>query len=124
MRVPSESVAKASMPRSMPVSCPVAGSRCIGTSAQEKQTYQPSASRLIVTVLGAPSKGRCHRTPIRPSFDKLPRIPSPRAAAAVLAHLRIGEAAVAVAPLEARVSRRLARLHATEERLKGAVYAR
>ena len=69
MRVPSERVAKASMPRSIPVSCPVGGKGCTGTSAQEKQTYQPSASRLIVTVLGVPSRGRDQRTAIRPIFE-------------------------------------------------------
>ena len=70
MRVPSESVANASIPRSMPVSCPVAGSGCTGTSAQEKQTYQPSASLRIVTVLGVPSSGRDQRTAMRPILER------------------------------------------------------
>ena len=43
--------------KSIPVFCPVAGSDCAGTPAQEKQTYQPSASLLMVTVLGAPPRG-------------------------------------------------------------------
>ena len=70
MRVPLESVANASTPRSIPVSCPVDGKGWTGTSAQEKQTYQPSASRESVTVLGVPSNGRDQRTAIRPIFDK------------------------------------------------------
>jgi hypothetical protein len=41
----------------------------------------------------------------------------------LLAHLRIGAAGGAVAPLKARVSRCLARLDATAERLEGAVDA-
>src|SRR5690348_7908733 len=40
--VPSDRGANASIPRSIPVCCPVAGSGCTGTSAQEKQTYHPS----------------------------------------------------------------------------------
>ena len=39
----------------MPVSSPVDSNGSTGTSAQEKQAYQPSASRLIVTVLGTHS---------------------------------------------------------------------
>ena len=68
--MPSASVANDSKPRSMPVSCPVGGSGCIGTSAQEMQTYQPSASRLIVTVLGVPSIGRDQRTAMRPILER------------------------------------------------------
>ena len=49
---------------------PSVGKGCIGTSAQEKQTYQPSASRLIVTVLGVPSSGRDQRTAIRPILER------------------------------------------------------
>ena len=41
----------------------------MGTSAQEKQTYQPSASRERVTVLGVPSIGRLQRTVVRPILD-------------------------------------------------------
>jgi hypothetical protein len=37
-------VASASMPRSIPVSCPVGGSGCTGASAHEMATYQPPAS--------------------------------------------------------------------------------
>ena len=46
----------------MPVSSPVKGTSCTGASAQEKQTYHPSASLEIVTVLGVPSSGRDQRT--------------------------------------------------------------
>ena len=106
MRWPSESVANASMPRSIPVSCPGVGSGWIGTSAHEKQAYQPSTSQLIVTVLGVPSNGRCNRMGIRPIFDKL----------------RIGNTIVTIASVKARIARRLTALDATEERLKGAIY--
>src|SRR5262249_57410666 len=58
-------------PRSMPVSRPVGGNGCVGTSAQEKHTYHPSASREIVTVLGIPSSGRLQRTPIRPILERI-----------------------------------------------------
>src|SRR5262249_41630097 len=70
MRVPLDVVAKDSIPRSIPVSCPLGGHGCTGTSAQEKQTYQPSASREIVAVSGAPPNGRDHRTAIRPILDR------------------------------------------------------
>ena len=50
----------------MPVSRPLRGSDCGGTSADEKQTYQPSASLETVTVFGVPSGGRDHRTALRP----------------------------------------------------------
>ena len=70
MHVPLERVAKASMPKSMPVSSPVSGKGCTGTSAQEKQTYQPSASLEIVTVFGVPSKGRDQRTAILPILER------------------------------------------------------
>jgi hypothetical protein len=69
MRAPSEKVAKASLPRSTPVSCPVSGKSCTGLSTYEKQTYQPSASWLIVTVLGVPSTRRLQRTEMRPILD-------------------------------------------------------
>src|SRR5262249_18268927 len=36
--------------------------RRVGTSTQEKHTYQPSASRERVTVLGVPWRGRLQRT--------------------------------------------------------------
>src|SRR2546429_673089 len=49
----------------MPVSRPVRGSGCAGTSAQENATYQPSASLKMVTVLGVPAIGRDQRTAIR-----------------------------------------------------------
>jgi hypothetical protein len=51
MHVPSARVArvaKASRPRSMPVSWPVGGSGWVGTSTQEMETYQPSASFVSV----------------------------------------------------------------------------
>jgi hypothetical protein len=70
MRVPSESVANASMPRSITVSCPVAGRGCTGTAAQEKHTCHPSASLEIVTVLGVLSRERDRRTTILPIFDR------------------------------------------------------
>ena len=41
----------------------------------------------------------------------------------MFAHLRIGEAVVAVAAVKARIARRLALPDTAEERLKGAVYA-
>src|SRR5215475_5531497 len=69
MRVPSASVAKDSKPRSIPVSWPVGGSGCVGASAHEMATYQPSASLEIVTVLGVPSKGRDQCTPRRPILE-------------------------------------------------------
>ena len=46
------------------------GKGCIGTSAQEKQAYQPSASLEIVTVLGVPSIGRDQRTAMRPILER------------------------------------------------------
>ena len=57
MGAPSASVAKDSTPRSMPVSCPEGGNGLTEISAHEQLTYQPSASREIVTVLGVPSMG-------------------------------------------------------------------
>jgi hypothetical protein len=45
-------------PRSIPVSCPVGGRDWSGTSVQDTATYQPSASREIVMVLGVPCIGR------------------------------------------------------------------
>src|SRR5262245_18723104 len=59
------------MPRSIPVSCPVAGSDFTDTSTQEKLAYHPSASLLIVTVLGVPSKGRDQRTVMRPILERI-----------------------------------------------------
>jgi hypothetical protein len=53
-----------------PVSRPVRGNGWVGTSAQEKQTYQPSASLLIVTVLIVPCTGRDQRTAMHPILDK------------------------------------------------------
>ena len=70
MRVPSDSVAKAAMPRSIPVSWLVDGKGRMGTPAQEMATYHPSASRVLVTVFGVPSIGRDQRTPLRPIFER------------------------------------------------------
>jgi hypothetical protein len=70
MRAPFVKVANASIPRTIALSCPVAGKPCTGTSAQEKQTYHPSASRLIVTVLDIPSNGRDRRSAMRPIEDQ------------------------------------------------------
>ena len=117
----------------MPVAFPVAGSDCIGTAAQENETYQPSASRPIVTVLGVPASGRDQRTAPLPILDSTRKPLSSRAqpcaavrsraqpCAAVRAHLRIGERVIPVASAEAGVARRLARLPATKEGLEGAV---
>src|SRR5215470_14109535 len=102
MRSPLDVVAKASRPRSMPVACPVVGSGCTGMSAHEKQTYQPSASWLIATVLGVPSMGRDQRTAMRP-IDA-PNLGEHQKAViqrGAVVELRIGEAVVAVTPLEA-----------------------
>jgi hypothetical protein len=44
--------------------------RRVGTSAQEQQTYQPSASRETVTVLMVPCTGRDQRTAIRPILER------------------------------------------------------
>jgi hypothetical protein len=62
-------VARHSIPRSIPVSCPLGGNGCTRASAQEKQTYQPAASREIVSVLGVPSNGRDQRTAMRPILE-------------------------------------------------------
>jgi hypothetical protein len=43
-----------------------AGSGCVGTAAQEHDTYQPSASLETVIVLGAPWRGRLRLTATRP----------------------------------------------------------
>ena len=77
--VPSERVANDSIPSRCLSPGPVGGSGCIGMSAQENETYQPSASRLIVTVLGVPSKGRDQRTAMRPILDRTRKPLSSRA---------------------------------------------
>jgi hypothetical protein len=61
----------------MPVCRPVRGTGAAGTSAHELHTYQPSASRAIVTVLGAcrDAHGGCARW-IRPIVERLRRLPS------------------------------------------------
>jgi hypothetical protein len=67
-------------PTAIPVSWPVGGSGCVGTSAQERQAYQPSASRAMVTVFGVPANGRCNRIGNRigrrPSFERRSTPPS------------------------------------------------
>src|SRR5262245_60704996 len=112
-------------PTSMLVSCPVAGSGAMGTSAQEIHAYQPSASRRIVTVLGVPWSGRCSRRRIRPIFDRrsippssaappcLPSPPSPPSPPC--AHLRIGEAVIAIFALQTWGAGSLTGLQAAEE---------
>jgi hypothetical protein len=52
-----------------PVATPVRGSGAMGTSVHEKQTYQPSASRRMVTVLIVPASGRDQWTARRPIVD-------------------------------------------------------
>src|SRR5215468_711163 len=69
-RFPSDVMSNTLSPISTPASCPVVGKSCIGTSAHEKLAYQPSASRLTVTVLILPSIGRDHRTAIRPNLGR------------------------------------------------------
>ena len=76
---PSASVAKDSSPRSIPVSWPVDGSGCTGTSAQEMATYHPSASFEMVTVLGVPSMGRDQCTLMRPILERTSKPLSSRA---------------------------------------------
>ena len=122
MRVPSERVAKASMPRSIPVSCPVAGKGCADTSAHEIATYQPSASLLIVTVLGIPWRGRLQRIAIRPTFDTT-RKPLP-SRAPFPCQFHKGERMPTSTRLIAGEVCFLARLHTTEERLIGLVESR
>src|SRR5258708_34035498 len=57
-------------PTSIPVSRSVGGNGWVGTSAHEKQTYQPSASLESVTVLMRPSTARDHRTARRPILER------------------------------------------------------
>src|SRR5439155_1034010 len=59
--VPSESVAKAESPTSMPTDAALEGSGADSHST-EKHADQRPASRLSVTVLIAPSTGRCSFT--------------------------------------------------------------
>jgi hypothetical protein len=107
------------MPKSIPVSCPVDGSGCRGTSAQEKLTYQPSASREIVTVLGVPSSGRDQRSASRPGQDQEALVQRRS-----IADLLVGQGVIAIAPLKAGVAGCLASLHAAKEGWKGALKAR
>jgi hypothetical protein len=64
---PSAVRSKTFSPTSRPVSRLVAGSGCGGTSVQEKETYQPSASLEMVTVLIVPWMGRDQRRAMRPT---------------------------------------------------------
>ena len=50
---------------------PAGGNGSVGTSAHEKQTYQPSASLLSVTVLGVPCRGRDQWTLMRPILESM-----------------------------------------------------
>src|SRR5258708_36467502 len=100
-------------PTSMPVSRRVRGKRWVGTSAQENDTYHPSASFEIVAVLGVPSSGRCSRRGVRPILERL-RIDTPIQDGPIPI-LRIGEAVVAVLALETGIARCFAGLHPTEE---------
>jgi hypothetical protein len=45
------------------------GQRLARPLSQEKQAYHPSTSRLMVTVLGVPSRGRLQRTARRPILE-------------------------------------------------------
>ena len=54
----------------------LAGSGCVGTSAQEMAAYQPSASRMMVTVLGVPSRGRYKRRRMRPILARVRNLPA------------------------------------------------
>src|SRR5215472_7228109 len=93
-------------PTSIPVSRPVSGSGWVGTSAQEKHTYQPSASRLSVTVFMVPSMRRDQRAVVQPG---------------AIAIRFVGEGVVALAPLEAGKARLLASGEPAQECLIGLV---
>src|SRR5262249_49110188 len=88
-------------------------------SAQDKETYQPSASRETVTVLLVPTTGRLQRTALRPSLAST-RYPFQCPARPVAILLR-GQEVRAIAPLKPRKAWFLARLHAAKERLIGRV---
>src|SRR5262249_57398544 len=66
---PSAVIRNTFSPTSMPASGVLGGKGCVGTSAQENETYQPSASRERVTILMVPTRGRDQRTASRPIFD-------------------------------------------------------
>src|SRR5215472_12961760 len=102
----------------MPVSCSVAGSGWTGTSAQENDTYQPSASRLTVTVVRVPWRGRDQRTAMRPIFANTRE---PFSSRAPLPYSLEGEGveAATVAPLEAGETGLFSGRDAPEERLIG-----
>ena len=117
MRIPSESVANASMPRSIPVSCPVAGNGCIGTSAQENAgvpavRFPQSRDRLGCAFQWA-MPAHADTSNLRQAEDT-----AVQRRAAMLAHLWIGETVVAVAPMKAWIPRRLSLTNAAEERLQ------
>src|SRR5260221_5949480 len=121
--LPSARVAKDSRPRSIPVSCPVSGRGWHGTSALENATYQPSASRLIVTVLGVPSRGR-GTGPVDADAPNLRQGEEAIIQPGAIAVFLEGEAVQAVAALEAREARLLTALYPAEERLIGLVEPR
>jgi hypothetical protein len=91
----------------------------MGTSAQEKETYQPSASREMVTVLGVPSTGRLHRP--HGNASDLGEDAIPILELGAVAILLIGERVVAVPPMKAGETGFLAVRHAPEEGLIGLV---
>jgi hypothetical protein len=104
----------------MPGSCPVGSSGSMGTAAHEMQADQPSASRRMVTVLGC--RGGAVQRTMQPEGDppdlrqaEHPAVHRGTTMPAVCAHLRIGEAGVAVPALQARVPWPFACLHAAEE---------
>ena len=120
MRVPSESVANASIPRSMPVSRPVAGKGCIGISVQETQAYHPSSSHADGDSFGRPFQWTVQANGSATNLGEAEETTVQRRAT-MLADLWIGEAVVAITPTKARISRFLATLHPAEERLIGLV---
>ena len=96
------------------------GKGCMGTSAQEKQTYQPSASRLIVMVLGAPSTDATTHGET-PDFGEDQKAVIQRRP---IAELFVGEGVVARRALIAREARLLASHQSAKERLVGFVESR
>jgi hypothetical protein len=66
---PSAVMSKPVSPTSMPVSQPLSGSGCVGTSAHEPPTDHPAAARATVTVVMVACSGRDQRTALRPLVD-------------------------------------------------------
>ena len=96
-------------------------SGCTGTSAQEKQTYQPSASSADRDRLG------CSFQWATPTDGNTPDLGEDQKAIVQrrpVAELLVGERVVAVAPLIAWEARLLSRLHPAKERLIGLVEPR